>query len=84
MANLNTHTHIDLCMPVKNITVRADVYDKLSQIKRDGESFSDVIERLLEKKSRLSVFAGALAGSTEIETIREDVKRVRSVTVVRK
>ncbi|RLI23112.1 hypothetical protein DRO58_02130 [Candidatus Bathyarchaeota archaeon] len=33
---------------VKTITVRDDVYKKLSAVKRPGESFSDLLERLVD------------------------------------
>jgi len=71
-------------MPAKNIAIKEEVYNKIAAIKRDDESFSDVIERLLERKPRLSAFAGVLAGTQEMETMREDIKRVRSITVTRK
>ncbi|MEM2135003.1 MAG: antitoxin VapB family protein [Candidatus Jordarchaeaceae archaeon] len=32
----------------KTITIRDEVYEKLLWIKREGESFSDLFERLLE------------------------------------
>lgn len=69
---------------MKNIAIKEAVYEKLSEIKRESESFSDVIERLLEKKTRLSAFAGAVAGTPDIDMIREDIKRISSITVVRK
>jgi len=34
----------------KNIAIRLDVYEKLLGMKRGNDTFSDVIERLLEKK----------------------------------
>ncbi|MBI3116318.1 MAG: antitoxin VapB family protein [Thaumarchaeota archaeon] len=34
-------------MPVKNIAIREEVYNKIVAIKRDDESFSDVLERIL-------------------------------------
>jgi len=37
-----------LCM--KNIMVRDDVYERLKRLKKEGESFSDVILRLIEEK----------------------------------
>ncbi|MEM4148537.1 MAG: antitoxin VapB family protein [Candidatus Caldarchaeum sp.] len=39
---------------MKTITIRDDVYVALVKRKRDGESFSDVIERLL-KRSRVDI-----------------------------
>ncbi|RLE72131.1 MAG: antitoxin, partial [Thermoprotei archaeon] len=44
---------------MKTITIREDLYEKLVRLKRKGESFSDVIERLLDRP-RVSIrfFAG--------------------------
>jgi predicted CopG family antitoxin len=38
-------------MSSKNISIRDDVYRELSEAKGPDESFSDVIDRLLEKDS---------------------------------
>ena len=35
---------------MKTISIRDDVCEKLLRLKEEGESFSDVIEKLLEKK----------------------------------
>ncbi|MDY6775090.1 MAG: antitoxin VapB family protein [Halobacteria archaeon] len=35
-------------MPTKTIGVREDVYERLVSEKREGESFSDTIDRLVE------------------------------------
>ncbi|WP_371806728.1 antitoxin VapB family protein [Candidatus Lokiarchaeum ossiferum] len=35
-------------MASQQISVRQDIYNRLKQVKRENESFSDVIERLLE------------------------------------
>ncbi|MEM2239138.1 MAG: antitoxin VapB family protein [Candidatus Bathyarchaeia archaeon] len=40
---------------VKTITIRDDVYRKLLMIKREGESFSELFERLIERTSPLEV-----------------------------
>ena len=50
-------------MPSRNMAIRDDVYRRLSEAKAEGESFSDVIDRLLEGKSGLMSFAGALSGA---------------------
>jgi predicted CopG family antitoxin len=36
-------------MESKNISIRIDLYEKLKNLKKQDESFSDVIERLLYK-----------------------------------
>lgn len=42
--------------------VRDEVYERLKSLKREGESFSDVIARLIEKRDARKVL-DALAGS---------------------
>lgn len=76
-------THRYLCMPVKNIAIREEVYNKIVAIKRDDESFSDVLERILEKRIKLSSFAGVLANDSELAAIEADIRRVRKLTVSR-
>lgn len=35
---------------VKTITIRDEVYNKLAELKRENESFSDLFERLAERQ----------------------------------
>ena len=39
-------------MASKNISVRLEIYERLEKLKQEGESFSDVIERLLNEGSK--------------------------------
>ncbi|TFF97479.1 MAG: antitoxin [Promethearchaeota archaeon] len=39
-------------MASKNISITEDVYNKLVQIKRENESFSELITRLLESQKK--------------------------------
>jgi len=57
-------------MASKNISVRLDLYDKLQKLKQKGESFSDIIERLLDEglkgsPSRLMKYFGVWADFPE-------------------
>ena len=57
-------------MVSKNISVRLDLYNKLAKLKQKGESFSEVIERLLNeglkgRTSRLMKYFGAWADFPE-------------------
>jgi predicted CopG family antitoxin len=45
-------------MAVKTITVSEDAYRALAALKRDGESFSDVIRRITRTSRSLLEFAG--------------------------
>ncbi len=70
-------------MTSKNLAVREDVYRKLLEAKKGRESFSDVIERLLEGKQDLMAFAGILATDKDFERIADDIQQVRKKTVLR-
>ncbi len=50
----------------KTITISKDAYEMLVREKREGESFSDVIKRLSQKKSIMSL-AGAWKDMTDEE-----------------
>ena len=65
---------------MKNIMVRDEVYEKLLRLKREGESFSDVILRLIEerKAKSLEVFesvAGKLSESNLFEIVMDERKK---------
>ena len=67
-------------MASKNLVIREDVYRKLSEAKREGEGFSDVIERLLERGGDLLPLWGALSHSKRLAEIEErprDSEKVR-------
>lgn len=65
------------------MAIREEVYRKLLDAKADEESFSDVIDRLLSSRPKLSSFSGTFAGDKEFELIEEDIRRVRTMTVSR-
>ncbi len=65
---------------MKTIMVRDEVYRALSRMKREGESFSSVIERLLSgRRDRalevLERYAGSLKESELLDLIMEERKR---------
>jgi len=70
-------------MTSTQISIRRDVYEKLKREKQDDESFSDVIERLIEKKSNvqdvLSCFGIASGPGEEIflDAYEEGKKMIR-------
>lgn len=66
---------------VKTITIRDDVYSRLVGMKDEGESFSDVIEKLLNKKNiNIKKYFGFLKDSevlNEIEKYLDTRKKAR-------
>jgi predicted CopG family antitoxin len=70
-------------MTSKNLAIKEGVYKKLLDAKTGDESFSDVIERLLEGRSDLMAFAGILADDEDFERVNDDIQRVRKGTVLR-
>ena len=70
-------------MTSKNLAIREDVYRKLLDSKKGDESFSDVIERLLEGRQDIMAYAGILARDKDFERVVEDIQQVRKKTVPR-
>ncbi|MFA5416595.1 MAG: antitoxin VapB family protein [Methanoregula sp.] len=55
---------------MKTITLRDEVYDNLIRLKQNNNSFSDVIEVLLEKKTTdIEQYFGALRDSPVLDDI---------------
>jgi len=60
-------------MATKNITITEDAYERLRALKREGESFSDVVTRLTERENPMA-FAGSCPGLSEhVELIRSEL-----------
>lgn len=66
-------------MGTKTISIRDEVYDVLKSLKREKESFSEVIGKLAEKrKSNIGDYFGALKSSKLLREIEEDCKKIRA------
>ena len=66
-------------MGTKTISIREDVYETLKSMKREDESISDAVERLIKKKeANLEDFFGVLKDSEVLEGLEEDTKRIRA------
>ncbi|MDG6962182.1 MAG: antitoxin VapB family protein [Nitrososphaerota archaeon] len=70
-------------MTSKNLAIKEDVYDKLLEAKKGDESFSDVIQRLLEGKSELMSYAGIFSQDEEFDQVTRDIEEARKKTVLR-
>jgi len=64
----------------KNISITEDVYEMLSRLKLEGESFSDAIRRLA-RRSRLSECAGLWSDMSdeEYEAVRGGALKAREL-----
>ncbi|WP_290597156.1 MULTISPECIES: antitoxin VapB family protein [unclassified Archaeoglobus] len=57
---------------MKTISIRDDVYKKLAEMKGEGESFSDVIEKLLKRdKTSIKKYFGVLEDSEVLDEIEK-------------
>ncbi|TMI16848.1 antitoxin [Candidatus Bathyarchaeota archaeon] len=70
-------------MASKNLAIREEVYRKLSEAKKEGESFSDVIEKLLERGGDLLPLWGVLSDSKHWAEIEESVCETRKRAAIR-
>ena len=70
-------------MTSKNLAIKEDVYDKLLEAKKGDESFSDVIQRLLEGKSELMSYAGIFSQDKEFDQVARDIEEARKKAVLR-
>jgi predicted CopG family antitoxin len=67
-------------MASKTVSIKDDVYKLLKDAKRDEESFSDVIERLLKKdKTDLSEYFGSLKDNPLLDALEEDSRKIRAM-----
>ena len=69
---------------MKTLSIRDDVYEKMRRLKREGESFSDVIDRLIAReKTSLRFFFGKLKGSELLESMEQEVLSFRRRATLR-
>ena len=61
-----------------NISIRDEVYRELKRRRAEGESFSDVIERLMQRPAKLTDFIGAWADMDDEERREMEAHRKRS------
>lgn len=64
---------------MKTISIRDDVYSKLVEMKEEGESFSDVIEKLLKRKNtNIKKYFGVLKNSEVLDEIEKCLEARKS------
>ena len=63
---------------MKNVTISDELYENLALMKQPGESFSDVITRLIHRrKVKVKSFYGVLKGSKFLDELEREVKENR-------
>ncbi|HJH25954.1 MAG TPA: antitoxin [Methanophagales archaeon] len=70
-------------MGTKTVSIREDVYETLKSMKREDESISDAVERLISYKKReanLVDFFGVLKDSEVLKGLEEDTKKIRATS----
>jgi predicted CopG family antitoxin len=73
-----------ICEYMKNVTISDELYENLASMKRHGESFSDVINRLVyRKKVKVKAFYGGLKGSEFLDKLENEVRKSRKEAVLR-
>ena len=60
---------------VRTITIRDVVYDKLASVKRSDESFSELLDRLVEGSDSMGILR-SLRGSVELRDGGEILKEI--------
>ncbi|MHA1230515.1 MAG: antitoxin VapB family protein [Candidatus Helarchaeota archaeon] len=66
-----------ICMTTKTITIKKEVYDLLCSIKKEDESFSDLLERLAKRNKSLIILK-KLKGTIDLGDSQELINEIRS------
>ena len=75
---MHVHMHRGEYYMVKTISISDEVYEKLKKMKLEGESFSDVINRLIERRTKISDIAEMnILTEEEAKKIEELLKKLR-------
>jgi len=68
-------------MGTKTLSIREETYEMLKDEKREGESFSDVIDRLMRReKFNLADYFGAIKDEELLGGLEEDSRRIRELS----
>jgi predicted CopG family antitoxin len=68
-------------MGTKTLSIREETYEMLKREKREGESFSDVIDRLMRReKFNLADYFGAIEDEELLRGLEEDARKIRELS----
>ncbi len=68
-------------MGTKTLSIREETYEMLKGEKREGESFSDVIDRLMRReKFNLADYFGAIEDEELLRGLEEDARKIRELS----
>jgi len=69
----------------KVISISDKAYEKLSELKHKGESFTDIVLDLTKKEAHkpISSFAGVWKGREDLDLIFEEIKKERETAKLR-
>ncbi|MEM3560709.1 MAG: antitoxin VapB family protein [Nitrososphaerota archaeon] len=68
---------------VKTITIRDEIYKRLLAIKREDESFSELLERLIESINPIDILTG-LRGCVEFKDKEKLLSEIYSIRAERR
>lgn len=68
-------------MGTRTLSIREETYEMLKREKREGESFSDVIDRLMRReKFNLADYFGAIEDEELLRGLEEDARKIRELS----
>jgi len=68
-------------MGTRTLSIREETYEMLKREKREGESFSDVIDRLMRReKFNLEDYFGAIEDEELLRGLEEDARKIRELS----
>jgi len=59
---MNMYIYMGIRMASKNISIKKETYDKLVSLKKETESFTDIIEHLLQESNKIGQSLGRFFG----------------------
>lgn len=69
---------------MKNVTISDELYENLALMKHHGESFTDVINRLVSRsRVKVTAYYGGLKGSKLLYELENEVRKKRKDSVQR-